>query len=167
MEKTILYKGVFITVDSNGTIIWNNKIRNHHENADGYPCVSINTADGWRQIGVARLIATAFIPNPDNLPEVDHINYNRKDFSVENLRWVSHAENVRHSVVNKPDMHGSNNPNYGNRKLSLFYQQHPEIAKEKQGRPGKQNGRYIDGRYMSEKCNDHPEKEYTTGEIPA
>lgn len=157
MNKTILYKGVYITVYKDGTIIWNNKIRNHFLNADGYPCVSINTESGWRTIGVARLIALAFIPNPNNLPEVDHINYNRKDYSIENLQWVSHADNVRRSVVNKPNVSGENNPNYGNKKLSNFYKEHPDIAKQKQSRPGKQNGRYIDGRYMSEKCNDYPQ----------
>lgn len=148
MQKTIVYKGATIQVSVDGTIVWNGTIRNHFNNADGYPCVSIKTEKGWRQIGVARLVALAFIPNPENLPEVDHINFDRKDFSVENLRWVSRKENVQRSVPNRPDLHGENNPNYGNRKLNEFYKAHPEIAKEKQGRPGKQNGRYIDGRYM-------------------
>jgi hypothetical protein len=157
MERTILYKGESIAVNSNGTIIWNSKVRNHYLNADGYPCVTINTNKGWRQIGVARLIASAFIPNPNNLPEIHHKNFVRTDYSISNLEWVSHADNIRHSVCNKPDLHGGNNPNYGNRKLSEFYKAHPEIAKEKQSRPGKRNGRYIDGRSMSEKCNDYPQ----------
>lgn len=157
MERTIIYKGQTVTVNTDGTIIWNGKVRNHSFNHDGYPVVSINIDKGWRQISVARLIATAFIPNPKNLPEVNHINYNRADFSLSNLEWVTHADNVRHSVCNKPDMHGENNPNYGNRKLSEFYKAHPEIAKEKQSRPGKQNGRYIDGRTMFGKCNDYPQ----------
>ena len=151
MQKEISYMGEKILVDENGTIVWNNKIRKHNYNHDGYPVVSINTIKGWRCVGVARLIALAFIPNPQNLPEVDHINYDRTDFSIKNLRWISHAENVKRSVCNLPDRHGENNSNYGNKKLSLFYKEHPEIAKQKQGRPGKKNGRYIDGRYMSEK----------------
>ena len=157
MEQTIVYKGETITVHDDGTIIWNVKIRQHHKNADGYPVVSVKTEKGWRQISVARLIALAFIPNPENLPEVNHLNYNRKDYSISNLEWISHADNVRYSVCNKPDLTGTNNPNYGNKKLSEFYKAHPEIAKEKQGRPGKRNGRYIDGRSMTEKCNDYPQ----------
>lgn len=42
---------------------------------------------------VHRLIAQAFIPNPDGKAEVNHINHNRSDNRVENLEWVSHSEN--------------------------------------------------------------------------
>lgn len=167
IEKTINYNGAEITVNSDGTIIWNNSIRNHHLNADGYPVVTIKTDKGWRQLGVARLIAIAFIPNPDNLSEVDHINFDRTDYSINNLRWISHAKNVRRSTVNKPDMHGENNPNFGNRKLSAFYKEHPEIAKQKQSRPGKKNGRYKHGYYMTGKCIDYPIGEYAACETPA
>jgi hypothetical protein len=40
-----------------------------------------------------RLVAQAFIPNPNNLPEVDHINNNRFDNHVTNLRWCSRSQN--------------------------------------------------------------------------
>jgi hypothetical protein len=41
----------------------------------------------------ARMVAMAFIPNPENKPCVDHIDTNRLNDSVENLRWVTHSEN--------------------------------------------------------------------------
>ncbi len=47
---------------------------------------------------VHRLIALAFIPNPKRLPQVDHINRDRTDNRVTNLRWVDHTQ----QALNKP-----------------------------------------------------------------
>ena len=46
-----------------------------------------------KRIRVNRLVAQAFIPNPYNKPEVDHIDRDRHNNNVENLRWVTHEEN--------------------------------------------------------------------------
>ena len=47
---------------------------------------------------VHRLVAEAFIPNPDNLREVNHIDGNRQNNHIENLEWVSHSENMIHAI---------------------------------------------------------------------
>lgn len=46
-----------------------------------------------------RIIAEAFIPNPNNLPQIDHINTIRDDNRIENLRWVTPKENMNNPLT--------------------------------------------------------------------
>jgi hypothetical protein len=47
-----------------------------------------------------------FIPNPDNLSDVDHINQDRLDNRLENLRWVTHKDNGRNRGMSKNNTSG-------------------------------------------------------------
>lgn len=54
-----------------------------------------------KTLKIHRLVALAFIPNPDNKHFVDHINGIRNDNRVENLRWVTHKENLNFPLARK------------------------------------------------------------------
>lgn len=62
----------------------------------GYLHIKLYTAAGPRMKKVHRLVADAFIPNPDSKPQVNHINGNKADNRVENLEWATQSENQRH-----------------------------------------------------------------------
>ena len=60
----------------------------------GYLQINLVAANGKRKKElVHRLVAITFIDNPENKPEVNHINHIRDDNRLENLEWVTHGEN--------------------------------------------------------------------------
>ena len=67
-----------------------------------YEKVKLYGIDGQKHtaLSVHRIVAQTFIPNPDNLPEVNHINMNKHDNRVYNLEWVSRSGNSIHKKKN-------------------------------------------------------------------
>jgi hypothetical protein len=79
------------------------------ETKTGYYSMRIRSKDTTpklKTILIHRLVAIAFIPNPDNKPFINHINFNRKDNRVENLEWCTPKENAIHTIK-----HGRANKN--------------------------------------------------------
>ena len=66
-----------------------NRILNGHVGKKGYREIKLNN----KTYKYHRIIALMFLPNPDNLPEIDHINHDKLDNRLENLRWVSSHDN--------------------------------------------------------------------------
>jgi hypothetical protein len=66
---------------------------------DGYCKYTLCNENGKKYVRAHRLVAIQFIPNPDNLPLVDHIDRNVLNNNIENLRWV----NLRQNQLNRWD----------------------------------------------------------------
>lgn len=74
-------------------------IRKAQKNHRGYDRIQLYDDHGNFKIhSVHRIVASAFIPNPENKPQVNHINGVRNDNRVENLEWVTGSENMVHAI---------------------------------------------------------------------
>lgn len=76
-----------------------------YDNGKGYFMVQLSGFDGKKTAHyVHRLVANAFIENPNNLPVVNHIDYDRGNNKAENLEWTTQKENVNYSshLMKKP-----------------------------------------------------------------
>ena len=68
-----------------------------HDNGKGYLIVNLQIGKNRLCKAVHRLLAECFIPNPLGLSDVDHIDGNRANNKLDNLRWVTHGDNIKHS----------------------------------------------------------------------
>ena len=81
----------------------------------GYRRIVLYKNKTKKRIVLHRLIAEVFIPNPDNKPEIDHINAIPDDNRVENLRWVTHTENMNNPITLKRKSLSAMNNNHRNK----------------------------------------------------
>ena len=68
-----------------------------HKDKDGYEYVEVTSNGRRSKLLVHRLVATVFHDNPDNLPQVNHIDGNKLNNGADNLEWASNSANQIHS----------------------------------------------------------------------
>ena len=71
------------------------KLSTHH---CGYLVVTLGKRPERKQHTVHSLVAKAFLPNPDNLPAINHIDGNKANNQVSNLEWISYRSNTAHAI---------------------------------------------------------------------
>lgn len=111
-------------VRSNDVIV-NGRLQNcHHKkrrilklytDKEGYKGVVLCVNQKRKTFRLHRLVAAAFIPNPDNLPEIDHIDGDRANNRAGNLRWSTRKQNANNPITRKRvavSKIGGRNPNY-------------------------------------------------------
>lgn len=96
------------------------QIKANHISRDGYNKVELYQDGIPLRKRVHRLVAEAFIPNPDRKPQINHIDGDKLNNNVENLEWVNNSENMIHAystglATPHPTygMRGKKNPNGG------------------------------------------------------
>ena len=107
-EKEILFKPIIIDgimtdydISNRGAILRNRKtekIINWFSDKDGYLRAKISVNNHRFTKGAHRLVAQAFIPNPENKTEINHIDGNKKNNDVDNLEWATRQENALHAI---------------------------------------------------------------------
>ena len=76
------------------------KFLSQRKNHDGYLLVNLYKNGTMKAYSVHRLVAEAYIPNPENKTEINHKDENKEHNWLSNLEWTTHKENVNHGTRN-------------------------------------------------------------------
>ncbi len=96
------YEGLYL-VSTLGNIysVKNKQLLKPIKHTGGYMRVMLYKYGNGSLFKVHRLVAQAFIPNPENKPQVNHIDEDKTNNMVSNLEWVTAKENVNHGTRNE------------------------------------------------------------------
>ena len=118
MQKEISgYNGNY-TISEDGVVLSNNakflnradKSIKHLLTDDGYEFVRLSLNSKMKKHFIHRLIAQHFIPNPQGLEQVNHIDGNKRNNKISNLEWCSRQDNMKHAALNNLMQNGSGRP---------------------------------------------------------
>lgn len=96
------YKGLY-QVSNLGRIksIKKEYIFKENKNGNGYRIVTLTKNKIEKSFSVHQLVANHFIPNSNNLPQVNHKDGNKMNNDVDNLEWCTQSDNMKHAYLNK------------------------------------------------------------------
>ncbi len=80
------------------TMIINQRLGAITINKQGYPCAILTINGNTKRCLIHRVLAQAFIPNPENKPLVNHIDGNKRNNNYKNLEWCTASENTIHAL---------------------------------------------------------------------
>lgn len=95
-DYRITREGIVISLKRN-----KEKVLKQHKDTNGYLQAKLNNTEISRSLCIHRLVAQAFIPNPLNLPQVNHIDGNKLNNNDWNLEWCTGRDNCNHKFKNK------------------------------------------------------------------
>lgn len=100
MKRIKGFEGYSITTDGK---VWSDKHQYFLTPYDnhGYKMVRLYNGSVYKDVYVHRLVAETYIPNPDNLPEVDHIDANKENNAMSNLQWMTKENNIKKAKSKK------------------------------------------------------------------
>lgn len=105
------------------------RILTPRKNSGGYLYVNFNIKGERKNFAVHRIVANAFIPNPNGYLEVNHKDYDRTNNNVDNLEWVSSSQNKFHALLKEEnrDAKGKSVNQYS--KDGTFIKTHKTVSK--------------------------------------
>lgn len=116
----------YVKVKSKSYRLQKGKMLSPIKNKYGYLQVFLCCNGKYKIISVHRLVAEAFIPNPDNLPIINHKDEDKSNNCVENLEWCSHRYNSNYNgVLKKRSQRMKENGIY--EKIALKRTKYPEL----------------------------------------
>lgn len=104
------YKDTEYFVTEDGKVFRNGRELKQSINDKGYYTLKLSFGKTTKKIRINQLVAELYIPNPENKPEVNHLNGDKSNNNVSNLQWNTHKENMEHASINKLMSRGENHP---------------------------------------------------------
>lgn len=93
VDRRVAYK------TTGGTMLRRGQLIEGVPDKKGYRHLVLCKNGKQRTVFTSRLVAQTFVPNPSNFPDVHHKDFNKSNNSANNLEWVTHQQNIGHSVI--------------------------------------------------------------------